>query len=238
MTVWWIWVGLIGLLLVLGLGVILWALTQTRRGRRPRPPKPKKPLRKGQYDDQGYDRDGYGRDGYNRQGYDRQGYGRDGYNGQGYDRRGYDRDGFDRCGYDSKGYDRQGYNRQGYTIHGRDARGRYNRLYDMADFLHAQYSAEGFLDPRRYPVGVTQHGVQRMHERMPGNAHKTPLEVAREAYCFGKSARQIRTSSVYLVREIEEREGTGVVLIYHGYIYIFSRDNQLITVYKNERIPL
>lgn len=30
----------------------------------------------------------------------------------------------------------------------------------------------------------------------------------------------------------------SVVLIYRGYIYIFSDDNKLITVYKNDRLPL
>lgn len=235
MTMWWLLVGLIGVLLVFGVGIILWALTQDRR---PGPPKPKKPRRKGKYDDQGYDRRGYDRDGYDRQGYNRRGYDRDGYDRQGYNRRGRDRDGYNRCGYDVRGYDRNGYDRKGYTIHGRDARGRYNRLHDVADFAHGQWSAEGFFNPRYYPVGVTKHGAQRIHERMPDGMWKNPLEVAREAYCFGKSARQVKPSSVYLVREIEEREGTGVVLIYHGYIYIFSRDNQLITVYRNERIPL
>lgn len=198
MTMWWLLAGIIGVLLVFGVGIILWALTQDRRDRRPGPSKPKKLRRKGKYDDQGYDR------------------------------RGYDRD----------GYDRNGYDRKGYTVHGRDAWGRYNRLHDVADFAHGQWSAEGFFNPRYYPVGVTKHGAQRIHERMPDGMWKNPLEVAREAYCFGKSARQVKPSSAYLVREIEEREGTGVVLIYHGYIYIFSRDNQLITVYRNERIPL
>ena len=45
-------------------------------------------------------------------------------------------------------------------------------------------------------------------------------------------------SSAELVWDIQETHQNGVVLIYRGYVYIFSRDNQLITVYRNQRISL
>ena len=41
-----------------------------------------------------------------------------------------------------------------------------------------------------------------------------------------------------LVWDIQETHQNGVVLIYRGCVYIFSRDNQLITVYRNQRISL
>ena len=59
-----------------------------------------------------------------------------------------------------------------------------------------------------------------------------------EAYSYGRSKRQLRRSSAALVEEIENQHEQGTLLIYKGYIYIFSDDNKLITLYKNERIPL
>ena len=77
-----------------------------------------------------------------------------------------------------------------------------------------------------------------MLERMQGKTLENLQDLAMKAYCFGKSARQLKRTSARLVQEIQEQHGDGVVLIYHGYVYIFSSDNQLITVYRNERIPL
>ena len=108
----------------------------------------------------------------------------------------------------------------------------------MADYADSLYSSEGFLSPQRYPVGVTVHAKERMLERMQGKTLENLQDLAMKAYCFGKSARQLKRTSARLVQEIQEQHGDGVVLIYHGYVYIFSSDNQLITVYRNERIPL
>lgn len=235
MDVWNVLVGLLAVLLILGVAVILWAVISSRRKRGQGPQRPS--WREPQYDEEGYDPRGYDREGYDRLGYDTRGYDRNGYDWQGYNTQGYNRQGYDRFGYDRQGYNADGYDRQGYTAHGRDARGRYNRLHDVAEFAQSLYSEEGFLNPQRYPVGMTDHAQQRIRERMVCRG-KAPRELALEAYSYGKSARQLKRTSARLVQEIQEEHEDSVVLIYHGYIYIFSSDNQLITVYRNERIPL
>lgn len=231
---WQLILGVIGLILVLAVGILIWAVRQVGADHRPK----KKTWWKRRYDEDGYNRRGFDREGYDRQGYNRRGYDRAGYDRQGYNRRGYDRDGYNRGGYDTRGYDRSGYDHQGYTIHGRDAHGRYNRLYDVADFTTSRRSAEGFLHPRLHPIGVTRHGAQRIQERVPGWQYGDPWGLAMTAYCYGKSARQMKPSAAHVVREIEQRHESGIVLLYDGFVYIFSHDNQLITVYRNERIPL
>jgi len=76
--------------------------------------------------------------------------------------------------------------------------------------------------------------MERMNITNPYDIHK----LAREAYCYGKSKRQVKKSSAALIEEIENRHENGIVLIHKGYLYIFSEDNTLITVYRNDRIPL
>ncbi len=235
---WKLLIGLVVVLVLSGVAVIVWAILPSHRNRRSGPPSGKPAWREKQYDEEGYDPRGYDREGYDRLGYDTRGYDRNGYDWQGYDSRGYNREGYDRFGYDKQGYDRDGYDRRGYNIHGKDLQGRYNRLYDVADYADSLYSSEGFLSPQRYPVGVTVHAKERMLERMQGKTLENLQDLAMKAYCFGKSARQLKRTSARLVQEIQEQHGDGVVLIYHGYVYIFSSDNQLITVYRNERIPL
>lgn len=222
MEVWQLILGVIGLILVLAVVIMVWAVLQVWEDTPPQ----KKFWRKQPYDEEGYDR----------RGYDRRGYDRDGYDRQGYDRRGYDRDGYNRLGYDARGYDRSGYDGEGYTVQGRDVHGRYNRLHDVADFTTSRRSAEGFLHPGLHPIGVTRHGAQRIQERVPGWEYGDPWDLAMDAYCYGESARQMKPSAAHVVREIERRHESGIVLLYHDYVYIFSSDNQLITVYKNERI--
>ena len=63
-------------------------------------------------------------------------------------------------------------------------------------------------------------------------------ELAYNAYCFGKSARQLKRTSAAQIREREEKYENSVVLIYRNYTYVFSSENVLITVYKNESISL
>ncbi len=215
---WKLLIGLVVVLVLSGVAVIVWAVLPSHRNRRSGPPSGKPAWREKQYDEEGYDPRGYDREGYDRLGYDTRGY--------------------DRFGYDKQGNDREGYDRRGYNIHGKDLQGRYNRLYDVADYADSLYSSEGFLSPQRYPVGVTVHAKERMLERMQGKTLESLQDLAMKAYCFGKSARQLKRTSARLVQEIQEQHGDGVVLIYHGYVYMFSSDNQLITVYRNERIPL
>ena len=202
MDVWKVIMGAIGVLLVLGAAVIVWAVIPPRQDKRrsPQPGPPKK---------------------------EKQWWGRK-----------YDEEGYDQWGYDARGYDRSGYNRQGYDASGRNAQGVYNRMYDVAGFSVSPYSEDGFLNPWVYPIGVTKHARERIEERMIGREKRHPNALAYQAYCFGKSARQIKRSSAELVWDIQETHQNGVVLIYRGYVYIFSRDNQLITVYRNQRISL
>ena len=171
---------------------------------------------------------------YNSRGFNRQGIHRNGtrYDDFGYDVRGYDRNGFDQQGYDSNGYDSQGYCRAGYNREGKNRKGQYNRLFD------AYYGEDGFYNPKGFPIIVTPHAQQRMAERIPMQTPNDINALAREAYCYGKSKRQVRGSAAALMEEIEARHGSGIVLIYRGYIYIFSKENVLITVYKNEHISL
>lgn len=201
------------------------------------------------YDDEGYDIRGYDAEGFDRRGYDAHGYDRDGYDSRGFDRkrlhrngtrfddtgfdfRGLDAGGFDRRGYDLRGYDRRGFDRTGYDRHGKNAQGQYDRLHDP------EASADGFLDLRLYPIGVTTHARQRIAERLPARVSGNADALAQEAYRHGRSKRQIKKSSAALIEEIEARYENSVVLIHRGYIYIFSEENTLITVYKNDRIPL
>lgn len=162
------------------------------------------------------------------------------YDRQGFDKKGFHKNGtkYDDDGYDYFGYDRNGYNRQGYNTRGRNARGQYDRFYDIKDFQKGCFSADGFLDPRDYPVAVTNHARSRMQERM-GIHNRDQMEaLAFEAYRFGRSARQLPGTSAALVRDIEGRQENSVVLLYRNYVYIFSVDNVLITVYKNDNIRL
>lgn len=128
----------------------------------------------------------------------------------------------------------------GYNHYGINAKGQYNRLYDRAVFRTKVYSAEGFLNPAQYPVGVTDHARERMQERMGIVSHRKMDLLALDAYQFGKSALQVPKSAAARMREIEQRDADApkVVLLYRGYVYIFSRDNSLITVYENTNIRL
>lgn len=171
---------------------------------------------------------------YDQRGFDKQGTHKNGtkYDDFGYDAAGYDREGYDQRGYDANGYNRMGYNPRGYNQEGKNAKGQYNRYFDT------HYSKDGFCDPKRYPIVVTNHAKQRMLERMPVQNPADAVRLAYDAYCYGRSKRQIKKSSAVLIEEIESNHDGSILLIYRGYIYIFSEDNKLITVYKNDRIPL
>lgn len=157
-----------------------------------------------------------------------------------YDSRGFDhnhihRNGtkFDDHGYDYWGYDKSGYNRQGYNKKGRNRKGQYDRFFDTT-----ACDEEGFLDPYEYPIGLPNHARERLAERLGINDPDKMELQAIAAYRYGRSKRQIKKTSAYLIEEIEQRHSNGVVLIYKNYIYLFSYDNELITVFKNDKIPL
>lgn len=156
-----------------------------------------------------------------------------------YDARGFDRNRlhkngtkFDDFGFDYFGYDENGFNKYGYNKFGKNEKGQYDRYYDKTSV------EEGFLSYRSYPIGLTTHAEERLRERLGYNDTTKMLMQAIKAYRYGKSKRQIKRSSAYMIEEIEQRHENGIVLIYKGYIYVFSSENALITVYKNDKIPL
>ena len=96
------------------------------------------------------------------------------------------------------------------------------------------YMADGFLNPTLYPIGLTDHARDRMIERMGKRWEFERLDQAKTAYRFGKSARQLPKSSAWILHKKEENHENTVALLFGGYIYIFSRENILITVYEND----
>lgn len=157
-----------------------------------------------------------------------------------YDSRGFDhnhihRNGtkFDDDGYDYFGYNAEGYNRQGYNALGKNAKGQYDRFFDTKS-----YAEEGFYSLRQYPIALTTHARERMQERLGINNVQKMEEQAISAYRFGKSKRQIKKTSAGLIDEMEQRYENSIVLIYRNFIYVFSCENVLITVYKNDKISL
>ena len=157
-----------------------------------------------------------------------------------YDRRGFDhnhihRNGtkFDDDGYDYFGYDANGYNKDGYNTSGRNSKNQYNRFFDTQ-----ACERDGFYSPQWHPVIITPHAEGRIEKRL-GIKDKYKLKrQAMDAYRYGKSKHQIKKSSTCFIEEIEQKHENSVILIYKGFIYVFSRENVLITVYKNEKIPL
>lgn len=130
-------------------------------------------------------------------------------------------------------YDANGYNLAGYNKFGKNSKGQYNRLFDTKS-----PETEGFFSPNLYPVAISTHARERIEERLGIRNYTLMDDHVMDAYRFGKSKRQIRKTSAYLVEDIENRHDDSVVLIYRNNIYIFSCENVLITVYKNNNIPL
>lgn len=136
-------------------------------------------------------------------------------------------------GFDKFGYDLEGFNREGYNRLGRNRKNQYNRLFDTTS-----QDAEGFYNPNYYPIFVTPHAEKRFRERLDIADYRKMRMLALDAYRFGKSKRQIKKTSAYLVEEIEEKYDNSIVLIYRNVIYIFTPDNVLKTLYKNDKITL
>ena len=133
-------------------------------------------------------------------------------------------------------YDSEGYNLQGYNEVGRNRQGKYNRFYNVKCYCNELYSEEGFLDIRKNPLYLTNHAKTRMRERMGIKDTYRMGELAFEAYQFGKSKLQLMKSERYIIEEKEQEHGNVVILIYRGYCYVFTENNGLKTVYKNDRI--
>ena len=173
-----------------------------------------------------------------KRGFDRKGIHRNGtkFDDFGYDVKGYDKNGYNRSGFDKYGYNKSGFNIDGYKIDGRNVNGKYNRLYDKKSYVQSEYNKEGFLNPRIYPIAVTNHARERIYERYPGGENVDADDLAREVYAYGKSSYQLMKTSAFTLREIESRYDNGIALIHKGYIYIFSEENVLITMYQNEKV--
>ena len=133
-------------------------------------------------------------------------------------------------------YDSEGYNRQGYNEVGRNRQGKYNRYYNVKYYKTDLYSEEGFLDIRRNPLYLTNHAKERMRERMNIKDSYRMDELAFEAYQFGKSKLQLMKSERAIIEEKELEYGDSVILIYRGFCYVFTKNNGLKTVYKNDRV--
>lgn len=131
-------------------------------------------------------------------------------------------------------YDSEGYNRQGYNNVGKNRQGKYNRFYNVKCYKTDLYSEEGFLDIRKNPIFLTNHARERMCERMNVNDPYKMDELAFEAYQFGKSKLQLMKSERGIIEEREQKYDNSVILIYRGYCYVFTENNGLITVYKND----
>ena len=132
-------------------------------------------------------------------------------------------------------YDSEGYNRQGYNEVGRNRQGKYNRYYDVKCYKTGSYNEDGFLNMRIHPLYITPHAVERMKERLNLYEPSQMRANAFEAYQFGKSKRQLMKSERGIIEEKEQKHG-GVILIYRGFCYVFSENNGLKTVYKNDRV--
>lgn len=135
-------------------------------------------------------------------------------------------------------YDSEGYNRQGYNEVGRNRQGKYNRYYNVKCYRSDLYSEEGFLDIRKNPFYLTNHARNRMRERMGIDGDYKMNALAFEAYQFGKSKMQLMKSERYILEEKEQEYSNSVILIYRGYCYVFTENNGLKTVYKNNRIKV
>ena len=133
-------------------------------------------------------------------------------------------------------YDSEGYNRQGYNEVGRNRQGKYNRYYNVKSYKTDLYSEEGFLDIRKNPLYLTNHARERMYERMGIDDSDRMEELAFEAYQFGKSKLQLMKSERGIIEEKEQEYGDSVILIYRGFCYVFTENNGLKTVYKNDRV--
>ena len=135
-------------------------------------------------------------------------------------------------------YDSDGYNQYGYNEVGRNRQGKYNRYYNLKCYKTSLYSEEGFLDIRKNPLYLTNHARERMCQRMGINDYHKMQQLAFEAYQFGKSKLQLMKSERGIIEEKEAKHDGCIILIYRSYCYVFTEDNGLKTIYKNDRIRI
>lgn len=140
---------------------------------------------------------------------------------------------YDSGGFGLDGYDADGYNRQGYNRKGKNRKGQYNRMFDTFSCKE-----EGFCELGHSFVALSSHAILRFHERMGITERRKMERIALDAFRFGKSKRQIKKSSAYWIEEMERNHDNGIVLIYHNYIYVFTQDRVLKTLFPNDRIEI
>ena len=75
-----------------------------------------------------------------------------------------------------------------------------------------------------------------MAERLGITDYRKMEALAFEAYQFGKSKLQLMKSERAIIEEKEQESGNVVILIYRSYCYVFTENNGLKTVYKNDRV--
>ncbi|MBQ7045136.1 MAG: hypothetical protein IJN65_01430 [Clostridia bacterium] len=92
------------------------------------------------------------------------------------------------------------------------------------------------MDVRKNPVYLTNHARDRMCERMGIRDPSRMDALAFDAYRFGKSKMQLMKSERGIIEEKEQEYGDSVILIYRGFCYVFTENNGLKTVYKNDRV--
>ena len=103
-----------------------------------------------------------------------------------------------------------------YDENGRNAQGEYNRLYDVQAFHHSPHSADGFCDPRRYPIFLSDHARRRMTERLGITAYGEMYRLAMEAYQYGISISQADENTAKRM----EAEKTVIRTVYRFFIAI------------------
>ena len=77
-----------------------------------------------------------------------------------------------------------------------------------------------------------------MYERMGIDNDDKMWDLAFEAYQFGKSKLQLMKSERGIIEDKEQEYGVSVILIYRGFCYVFTENNGLKTVYKNDRVRM
>ena len=92
------------------------------------------------------------------------------------------------------------------------------------------------MDIRKNPLYLTNHARERMYERMNIKDSHRMDELAFEAYQFGKSKLQLMKSERGIIEDKEQEYGDSVILIYRGFCYVFTENNGLKTVYKNDKV--
>lgn len=83
-------------------------------------------------------------------------------------------------------------------------------------------------------VTLTDHAIMRMEERMDIRNEDRMLHLAQQAYQYGNRAEDLPQKAAILIRKKQKEYGNSTMVIYKGFIYVFSNDRVLITVYRND----